>query len=335
MLVVRHSLPAAAERGMQACRDVSYFVLLCAALLGCPLFAYTPRAWAQEHASRLVVLRAGPDAGVTGVVAERAEEVDRALLRALVEEGGFLEAYFSSTPFEDVQLLSGCAGSDSDCLQRVAQALSEEWVLVRAISMPESNRLELTLWAQNGAGTDTARRAHAAMPRSGPSAAAGELDRMVRVMVRSLYGLRVAGATELVEKRPVQAGAPARESHLSRAVLRGVGWSSVLTGSALLSTGLVFGVMSKRAHDDHQQVDIRSVEDVDRSTRLLERSRQRAAAANKSFIAGSAFAALGAGLLLWDLIRSPATQERGLALAAAPIRGGAALQLSGLIDRSP
>ncbi len=304
-------------------------------LLGLAVLACAPHAAAQAHPSSLVVLRGEEE---TSAAPSFIAELDRRLLDSLLHDAGFSAVSFSPTPFADVQILAECVGPEAPCLKQVASALQDDWVLLREWKQHETaGEVELVLRAQDGIHAGAERTERASVPQRGVSAAAAQ----VRELVIRIYGTPDSSEGAANEARAgaaneARAGA-ASDAHeapqLSHALLRGPGWASFAGGAGLLACGTAMGIKSRRAHDDYQQTDVRTVDDVNRSSRLLDRSQRLAARANRFFVAGASFALAGVLVLAWDALRPRARADRALALNVVTTRGGAGIHLSGRLGR--
>lgn len=303
-------------------------------MLGLAVLACAPHASAQLPPSRLVVLRGEEE---TSAAASFIAELDRVLLDSLARDGGFSAVSFSPTPFTDVQILAECAGPEAPCLKQVAAALQDDWVLLREWKQHAAGELELVLRAQDGIHADTERTERASVPQRGVSAAAAQ----VRELVIRIYApaastpgaATVARAGAANQHRVRAANEGPKAPRLNHALLRGPGWVSFAGGAGLLAYGTAMGIKSRRAHDDYQRIDVRTVNDVNRSSRQLDRSQQLAARANRFFVAGASFALAGVLVLAWDALRPAGRADRALALNVVTTHGGAGIQLSGQLGR--
>jgi len=302
--------------------------------LGLAVLACAPHASAQAHPSRLVVLR-GEDK--TSAAPSFIAELDRILLDSLADDAGFSAVSFSPTPFADVQILAECAGPEAPCLKQVAVALQEDWVLLREWKQQAAGELELVLRAQDGIHADVERVERASVPQRGVSAGAAQVRELViRIYAPPASSLRVAKEARAGAGQKDRAGTGQEDPkapQLSHALLRGPGWVSFAGGAGLLAYGTAMGIKSRRAHDDYQRIDVRTVEDVNRSSRLLDRSQRLAARANRFFVAGASFALAGVLVLAWDALRPAGQADRALALNVVTTHGGAGIQLSGQLGR--
>jgi hypothetical protein len=258
-----------------------------------------------------------------------AREVDLVLAETLARSGHFA-ARFSPAPYADVKLAAGCGERDTECLKRIANTLGSEWLLVRELFRDRQGVAHLTLMAQDGRDGTVSRRASAPLSRDGGATPA----QVVPLLVSRLYNLALAP-----EPVGAPASAPPATRRLDDARERRVdmraafGWPSVIGGSALVATGAVFAVLSKRDENAYADQEIRVPADVDRAEDLLDRSRREAKVANGLLIGGAGLLAVGTGLLLWRHFSPRSEGGSALRWGATPVAGGAALLVAGETSR--
>ena len=269
------------------------------------LCAFVSQAKAAEEAPQLVILQreTGP------VPLALREEVDRCLLSSISARAGFVSAYASQVPLDDVALAAGCSAEAADCMERIANTLGADWLLVRELARDQTGRVLLTLVAHDGPAALITRRAVASV--------SGEADapkRVVPQLVERLYARR--------DERLAEPG----QSHRSAAEL--VGWSTAGAGLGLVVAGSVVGALSRSDHRAYGRTEIHSPADVDRAEQLLERAQQRARVANGLLIGSAAASVAGAATLLWTYLH-PRPDERRVALGISPTRSGVSVSLAG------
>lgn len=260
-------------------------------------------ARAEAGGPHLVVLQRD----VERVPAVLRDEVDRCLLSSISARAGFTSVYASQVPLDEVELAAGCSSKDADCMQRIANTLDADWLLVRELARDNAGRVLLTLIAHDGPTALVTRRAVA--PVSDGAAAPA---RIVPQLVERLYPRGHASAAE---------GRGWSASEL-------LGWSTAGAGLGLVAAGSVVGALSRSDHRAYGRTEIHSPADVDRAEQLLGRAQQRAGIANGLLIGGAAASVAGAATLLWTYLH-PRPEERRVALRISPARSGLSVSLAG------
>jgi hypothetical protein len=109
---------------------------------------------------------------------------------------------------------------------------------------------------------------------------------------------------------------------------------------ALLVSGSIVGGLAVRERNTYEELELRSVAEVDRAAELRDSYEDRTGWARGLWAGAAVSGALGASLLLWDRLteRNHASLARahfdasGVRLAATPVAGGAGIWLSGTLQ---
>jgi hypothetical protein len=257
-----------------------------------------------EERARLVVLHRDGQ----GIPDTLRSQVDQQLLQSIGSQLRAASAYSSDVPFGDVELAAGCSARDPDCMQRIAASLGADWLLVRELFRDASGTIFLTLVAHDGPAAMVTRRA------VGSLSAEESPDKVVPVLVTRLY--------------PTPSTQDTHDERPSLQVATIAGWSATGAGLALITVGVVMGVLSRSAHSDYENTKIHFASDVDRAQDLLSRSQQRARVANGLLIGGAVTGVAGIATLVWATLRGRA-DRRGVELELTPEPQGAGIALSG------
>jgi hypothetical protein len=264
-------------------RFLTWRALCLAGCVSAPLLC-TITADASEP--NVIVLRSDLAGG------ELSDNVDEELSKALSADSRFARAYFSPTPYLDIELAAGCQGSTDECVGRVATSLSAEQLLVRELRRDATGALVLSLVAMDSASAEPRRV-------EGTISARGETrpERVVPALVSRLYNDESA-SSELT--------APATKVE-PRRPLRIAGALSIGTSAALLASGVGAGVASRNSHARYADTAVRDEHTAERANSELDDAQRRARAANTLFVSGAVLATTGVVLLLWDHLRKDET----------------------------
>lgn len=272
--------------------------------------------------------------------------IDRAIGQVLAEMGFIVNV--SAMPFRDAQLALGCQGTVRKCGASVASALENEQLGVTSVEHADASRASLWLYLF---APGIEREGSAEIPLESSS----DLLAAVRELARTVYGdaapeprsaARRAKAprTKVTPPQPVVVAAmaepalvsvaqPAPDAPESRGshALPAVGWSSASIGGALLLSGIVTSLASRKSSDDYAGREIRSRDDADAALASYERAEHQASASRALLGTGGVLLASGAVMLLWDRLWWR-HQDRKLQFSALPAAHGAALSLAGSFE---
>jgi len=285
----------------------------CLALCSVASFAFSPAAAAAEK-PHLLVLRSDIASSDLNTA------LDRELMRELGARDEFADTTLSPTPYSDIELAVGCQGATDACVQRVAQIMGSDWLLVRELRQTGEGKLLLTLTAQDGARMET-KRAEATLSPT----LLDEPARVVPQLIESLYG------SGLGTRSSADAGDDSKAS--GARPLRIVGFSALGASSALLASGVAMAIVAHGDHQNYAHTDVQDAASAQHANDLLNDARRRTAVARTLIISGAVVGVSGAAFLLWDSLRERSHPSR-LALSVQAGPAGGFLALSGPIGRT-
>jgi hypothetical protein len=267
---------------------------------------------------RVAVLRS-----TEGNAAELANSIDGALLRDLAALAGIENPTVSPIDYAEIQLTVGCSDEGRECLAAIAQMVQVDAVVVRHLVV-EGDKSTLTLVHFDATASDEP--AHAEQIAEGPEAG-DSLIASVPSLVRRLFGI----------PEPITAAAPATAgtntagaisdtsapAHEGGPRIGPLTWVALGVGTAVLATGVVFGLGANSSFDDFKHTEVTDDDSAARADKKLDSANTKGTLATILIPSGAAILALGATLLVMDLNSSDHSPE----VAVAPLPGGAFLSL--------
>jgi hypothetical protein len=259
------------------------------------------------------------------------EGADRAaasrLTRALLAAADSETPRLADTPLGEAASLLECTASERACLDSIAQA-TETAALLAATVKPAGGSLAAHItYHRRGAEPQTR---DVELPLD-TEAAAPILEREARALIH--------GASPAAEPAPVAApltpnpreevvATSEQPSGFSFGRVRPWAWAVAGAGVVLVGVGAVFAVKASGLESDVEAAPRNTVMDLEHLKDLEDQGDSATSISNVLLIGGSVALVGGAALIVWQGI-SPSAEERGRSLAIAPVRGGAALVLSG------
>jgi hypothetical protein len=250
-------------------------------------------------------------------------QVDEALTRAL-SASGFKAAAASPIPLEELELAVGCALATPECLRNVSAPLDTEWTLIRTLVRESSGAYQLGLLAQSRAADVPARRALATLSVAEQRAPEGVVAKLVTLIFPPHAPSGASPPPPRIPERDQGDGE-------SRA-LRVLGWSSLAASAGLVTAGVALGVASRHDLSTYEEMSINTPADAEHAASLHDRAEQRAHIANGLLIGGASLGAAGAGLLVWNLVKSRHAKQR-VNVSVSYTGSGGMLLLGGKLGR--
>ncbi len=273
------------------------------------------------------------------VAPELAAQVDYALLSELSKSAGVHEPVVSPIDFEEIQLSLGCEGDQPECLSSAAETLQVEQLVVRYLRIDQSGRLVLRIVRFT---PSSDREPTSAEGKVVPGSEA-TLSIEVRRLVRAVFGIPepptpTPSVPRVAVAAPVQVTpAPVPEAHANRSIeaprdtSRGVApltWVLLASGTAVLATGIVFGVSARGSYNDFQNTPVDSAADARRAKDDFESLQTQGSVSNVLTPVGGAALGLGVVLLIFDLADGESSERPTARLKISRSLRGASMTLS-------
>jgi hypothetical protein len=272
---------------------------------------------AAPNGLKVAVLRS-----TQGDAGELANSVDSALLRDLATLAGIENPTVSPIDYAEIQLTVGCSDEGRECLASIAQMVQVDAVVVRHLVV-EAGKSTLTLVHFDATASDEP--AHAEQIAEGPDAPS-TLVASVPSLVRRLFGI----------PEPITAAAPTSENSSAATTSAATSsakddgprigpltWVALGAGTAVLATGIVFGLSARSSFDAFKHTEIHDASDAKHADAKLDSANSKGTLATILIPSGAAILALGATLLVMDLNADDHSPE----VAFSPLPGGAFLSL--------
>lgn len=287
-----------------------------------------PRAAHAQAASNEAAAAPGLKVAVLrstqGDAGELANSIDGALLRDLAALAGIENPTVSPIDYAEIQLTVGCSDEGRECLAAIAQMVQVDAVVVRHLVV-EAGKSTLTLVHFDATASDEP--AHAEQIAEGADAG-NTLVASVPSLVRRLFGIPEP-ITASAAAAPASANSAATTGDTG-ASTRGGGmrvapltWVALGVGTAVLATGVVFGLGANSSFDDFKQTKVTDKDSAAAADKKLSSANSKGTLATILIPSGAAILALGATLLVMDLSSDDHSPE----VALAPLPGGAFLSL--------
>lgn len=214
--------------------------------------------------------------------------VERVLRSKLDELGPVRMSGTPALALDDLQLMVGCLGETTECLNAIAEQLSVEVMIMASVDLVDDERvLTVTRFDRRDASSRAATRRVTAREREHLVAS---LDGIVRELFDLPPAPEVAPDLDLVAS-PSRAAPPREGTLLPGLLVAGV-------GVAALGAGLGVGLAANAAGDEYRDAPTRSEAEVDAALALRTRASRRATTANALFVTGGVLTAAGVVLAI-------------------------------------
>jgi hypothetical protein len=295
--------------------------LMCWAIIVGPHVVQAQAVSSEAAASglKVAVLRS-----TQGGSAELANSIDSALLRDLAALAGIENPTVSPIDYAEIQLTVGCSDEGRECLAAIAQMVQVDAVVVRHLVV-EAGKSTLTLVHFDATASDEP--AHAEQIAEGADAG-NTVVASVPSLVRRLFGIPEP-ITAAAGPAPAGAGNAAMTSDTGAPAHGGgprigpLTWVALGVGTAVLATGVVFGLSANSSFDEFKSTKITDKDAAKRADDKLDSANSKGTLATVLIPSGAAILALGATLLVMDLSSDDHSPE----VAVTPLPGGAFLSL--------
>jgi hypothetical protein len=260
---------------------------------------------------------------VEGASAAAGTRLTRALLAAADTETPRL----ADTPLGEAASLLECTAPERACLDSIAQA-TETAALLAATVKPAGGSLAAHIIYHRRGGEPESRDVELPLDAE---AAAPILEREARALIHgsSAAAEPAPAAAPLAPSRREEVVATSEQpSGFSFRRVRPWAWAVAGAGAVLVGVGAVFAVKASGLESDVEQAPRDTVMDLEHLKDLEDQGDSATSISNALLIGGSVALVGGAALVIWQGFR-PSAEERGPALTVAPVRGGAAMVLSG------
>jgi hypothetical protein len=255
--------------------------------------------------------------------AELANSIDGALLRDLAALAGIENPTVSPIDYAEIQLTVGCSDEGRECLAAIAQMVQVDAVVVRHLVV-EGGKGTLTLVHFDATASDEP--AHAEQIAEGADAS-NTLVASVPSLVRRLFGIpepiTAAAPAPASANTAATAGDSGAPAHGSGPHIAPLTWVALGVGTAVLATGVVFGLSANSSFNEFKRTTIGDEDSAARADKKLDSANTKGTLATILIPSGAAILALGATLLVMDLTSDDHSPE----VALAPLPGGAFLSL--------